>query len=394
MFSINTDGTHYTNLHSFAATSGSPDYTNTDGAYPGGTLVLSGKTLYGTTESAGPTGNGTVFKVNTDTTGFTNLHNFSYTSSAYPYTNNDGAVPLAGVALSGNSLYGTTYYGGTGGVGTIFGVHTDGTGFSNLHSFSPTNGPNSTNIDGAQPVAGLLAVGNTLFGTAGLGGNGGNGTVFSVNTSGSGFMTLYDFTATSANFPFSNGDGADPLGAVVLSGTTVYSTTAGGGNTGDGTVFALGNLTVPVTIGPALPILQIALIGNDDDIVFWPTSVSNYLLQTKSSLTSGIWSNITTGITIVGTNYVYTNALGGQTAFFRLEQGPSTALPPLAIAPAGNQAVLSWPAWASNFVLQTETNLAAGNWSNITSGISTVGTNFVFTAPLTGQSAFFRLQQE
>ena len=45
-------------------------------------------------------GLGTVFAVNTDGKGFTNLHSFAY---------NDGARPRAGLILSGNTLYGTTY---------------------------------------------------------------------------------------------------------------------------------------------------------------------------------------------------------------------------------------------------------------------------------------------
>ena len=39
-------------------------------------LILSGNTLYGTARSGGSSGNGTVFALNTDGTGFTNLHSF------------------------------------------------------------------------------------------------------------------------------------------------------------------------------------------------------------------------------------------------------------------------------------------------------------------------------
>jgi len=38
------------------------------------------------------------------------------------YTNSDGACPLSGLVLSGNTLYGTAKLGGTGGVGTIFSI--------------------------------------------------------------------------------------------------------------------------------------------------------------------------------------------------------------------------------------------------------------------------------
>ena len=50
--------------------------------------------------------------------------------------NSDGANPRAGLILSGNTLYGTASNGGTSGNGTVFAVNTDGTGFTNLHSFT------------------------------------------------------------------------------------------------------------------------------------------------------------------------------------------------------------------------------------------------------------------
>src|SRR6185503_11246789 len=105
---VNTDGTSFTNLHNFTAISGSL-FTNSDGANPFAALILSGSTLYGTANGGGSSGNGTVFRINTDGTGFTNLYSFTATSGCYPgpYTNSDGASPYAGLVLWGNTLYGT-----------------------------------------------------------------------------------------------------------------------------------------------------------------------------------------------------------------------------------------------------------------------------------------------
>ena len=139
MFAINTDGTGFATLHSFAATSGSAGGygTNSDGAYPCAGLILSGNTLYGTAQYGGSSGWGTVFAVNTDGTGFTNLYNFSATSGPGGYgINSDGANPVGGLILSGNTLYGTAVCGGSSGCGTVFALNTDGTGFTNLHSFT------------------------------------------------------------------------------------------------------------------------------------------------------------------------------------------------------------------------------------------------------------------
>jgi len=87
---------------------------------------------------------------------FTVLH--SFTTFPYPYqTNSDGNEPYAGLVLSDSTLYGTASAGGSSGNGTAFAVGTDGTGFTNLHSF--------TGSDGANPLAGLILSANTLYGT-------------------------------------------------------------------------------------------------------------------------------------------------------------------------------------------------------------------------------------
>src|SRR6266478_6576528 len=98
--------------------------------------------------------------------------------------NSEGANPNAGLVLSNNTLYGTAADGGSSGHGTVFAVNTDGTGFTNLHSFM-TGDYNSlghfTNSDGANPIGGLILANNTLYGTARFGGSSGNGTVFSLS---------------------------------------------------------------------------------------------------------------------------------------------------------------------------------------------------------------------
>lgn len=220
VFAINTDGSGFTVLHSFSGGS--------EGAGPSGDLLLSGNTLYGTTAGGGSSSNGTVFALNTDGSGFKTLHEFSPTSATSPYTNSDGAHPIngSGLTLSGSLLYGTAFEGGSSGYGTVFSVNTDGTGFTVLHDFSTLDG---NNLDGANPVSRLIVSGNTLYGTAGRAGVSG-GTVFALNTDGSGFMTLEGFSASTANMP---------SGGLVLSGNTLYGTTVFGGSVASGTVFSI-----------------------------------------------------------------------------------------------------------------------------------------------------------
>ncbi|MGA2685675.1 MAG: hypothetical protein ABSF51_11540 [Verrucomicrobiota bacterium] len=71
---------------------------------------------------------------------------------------------------------------------------------------------------------------------------------------------------------------------------------------------------------------------------------------------------------------------------------PLTAtLVPLQVAPSGNGVVISWPASATNVVLETTTNLASGNWTRLANGVTTVNANIVLTNNLSGGSAFYRL---
>src|ERR1044071_3760537 len=147
----------FTTLYSFTATY-KPNFTNGDGAFPYAGLIAnsSGNTLYGAAAHAGISGNGTVFAVNTDGTGLTNLHRFNYS---------DGVNPRGELILSNATLYGTAAGGGSWGWGTVFKVNTDGSGFTNLHSFTSTHTNSSgvfTNNDGANSQAGLILSGNIL----------------------------------------------------------------------------------------------------------------------------------------------------------------------------------------------------------------------------------------
>jgi uncharacterized repeat protein (TIGR03803 family) len=160
VFSINTNGSNFTNLYSFTGES--------DGGEPMAGLILSGNTLYGTTHDGGTSNFGTVFSINTNGSNFTSLHSFA---------GSDGWGPAAGLILSGNTLFGTTEHNGNGnpGPGTIFAVNINGANFMTLHTFAGF--PN----DGAFPQAGLILSGNTLYGTTSEGGSLDTGTIFSLS---------------------------------------------------------------------------------------------------------------------------------------------------------------------------------------------------------------------
>lgn len=137
----------------------------------------------------------------------------------------DGRYPLAGLVEVEGTLYGTTYQGGTpyGGTGTVFSISTTGTE-AVLHSFGQGS-------DGRDPAAALIAVNGTLYGTTQEGGaytfNG--GTVFSISTDGTNENVLHSF---------GNGnDGSQPLAGLAVVKGRFYGTTYKGGAYGCGTVF-------------------------------------------------------------------------------------------------------------------------------------------------------------
>ena len=316
IFSVNTDGTEFTTLHSFTSAA-NDSHTNSDGAGPHPTVILSGNVLYGTAAEGGAFANGTVFRLNTDGTGFTNLYSFTAgnDNSLGYYTNSDGAEPWAGLVLSGGTLFGTTIFGGGSGNGTVFAVNTDGTSFRTLHNFTATSEPFNTNSDGVSPYAELVLSGNTLYGTTPYGGNSGEGTLFAINADGTGFTNLHAFTAESASSPYTNFDGASPKAGLLLSGYTMYGTASYGGGFGKGTVFSI-SFSPQLTIGPS----------GLDVLLAWPTNVagfdySGFTLQSTTNLVSPtVWTNVSPAPVVVNGQNTVTNPISGTQQFYRLGQ--------------------------------------------------------------------------
>jgi uncharacterized repeat protein (TIGR03803 family) len=160
--------------------------------------------------------------------------------------------PGSGLLVSGSTLYGTTWGGGTNGYGEVFSVPITGGTPTILASFN--------NLNGAAPLGSLIvdSSGN-LYGTTSGGGAYGVGTVFSVPITGGTLNVL-----TSFNGP----NGGNPNGDLLLSGSTLYGTTSTGGDLalnngeGAGTVFSL-----PVTGGT--PTTLVTFNGTNG---FYPTT--------------------------------------------------------------------------------------------------------------------------
>ena len=312
IFLVTTNGAFSSVLHTFTFLDSNTG-TNADGATPLGAMALSGGTLFGTTSAGGAAGNGTVFSVGTNGNNFATLYSFS-AMDPVTGTNTDGAIPYGGLVLSNGVLYGTTMAGGFGESGVIFSLSTNGSNFTVLHQFSQVDPTTKTNTDGAKPVANLLLVGGTLYGTAPAGGSGASGIVFSVSTSGTQFQTLYNFSAVNASNG-TNSDGAVPDGDLALWGNALYGTTFAGGPGTVGTVFSLALPVLPATITGITNNLNgsvtLAFLGSPD---------STNVIQSTADLTSGLWQNISTNTAdpITGVwNFTDTNAGLSPVQFYR-----------------------------------------------------------------------------
>ena len=174
-----------------------------DGQNPSAPLVMdSAGNLYGTTAfggSAGSVSSGTVFEVGPNGSGKnteTVLHIFSSSGT-------DGINPFAGLVLdSKGNLYGTTNSGGTNGAGTVFELSPGSKGKwteTVLHSFGASG-------DGQFPQFGgvIFDKSGHLYGTTAEGGSNGNGIVFKMTPTNGGKWNesvYFNFDGTDGNLP-------------------------------------------------------------------------------------------------------------------------------------------------------------------------------------------------
>jgi uncharacterized repeat protein (TIGR03803 family) len=131
------------------------------------------------------------------------------------------------IAVAANAqpykLYGLTANGGANGLGVLYTILSDGTGYQLLYSFGAAT-------DGARPYGGLtIALGTKLFGTTRAGGSMGKGTIFSFDTITNVYTKLADFTGAN---------GASPSGDLTYYNGMLYGVAPLGGVGNGGTVFA------------------------------------------------------------------------------------------------------------------------------------------------------------
>ncbi|MGH8017908.1 MAG: choice-of-anchor tandem repeat GloVer-containing protein [Opitutaceae bacterium] len=133
--------------------------------------------------AAGTIGGGVVFKIATDGSGYQVLASFTRTTNPSAFT------PTSLIQGRDGKLYGATLSGGTASRGSVYRINTDGTGFEVVHSFSGANltderAPADVFFQGSDGAF----YGTTRGSTSG-GGNGFGG-AYTVRPDGSGFRML------------------------------------------------------------------------------------------------------------------------------------------------------------------------------------------------------------
>src|ERR1035437_186592 len=195
------------------------DFNGTNGGHPLGSLITDGTFLYGMTYQGGINGDGCVFKIKPDGTGYSKLYDFTNDSI-------NGINPYGSLISDGVFFYGMTYGGGTYGVGTIFKIKPDGTGYAKLLDFSGT-------ANGANALGSLITDGTFLYGMTSKGGTNDMGVIFKIKPDGTGYSKLHDYIG----YPT---DGSNPYGDLFFDGTFFYGMTIGGvANNYYGTIFKI-----------------------------------------------------------------------------------------------------------------------------------------------------------
>ena len=144
----------------------------------------------------------------------------------------------------------------------------------------------------------------------------GNGSLFQINTDESGYTVLKQFTGI---------DGAHPYARLLLSGTTLYGTTANGGISDNGVVFSL---LLPPPVAPTVTMLeqsQTAEVGSTVDFEISVAGSPLLICQWFCNVTNAV-SDATTNCYLELTNVQFSRS-GAYTAVITNAVGAVTSAP-------------------------------------------------------------------
>jgi uncharacterized repeat protein (TIGR03803 family) len=275
-------------------------------------LTITNGMVYGTTTNSGPGKTGTIFSMDTNGLNFSILHAFGPFSAGT--TNADGACPMGKLCVEGDLIYGTTCSGGAMGGGTIFTVNTSGSGFKTLHTFPRATfaQPNSS------PQSGVILRNGVLYGVARCYPAPYNGGVYRLNTDGSGFALIQQFEYSTYNTAvrmWTNQYGGNPLGEPSADDNNLYVRTSLYGPLGFGTVIA-----VPL-LAPAVGNTVTDFVRSSNFVSFGWNAIPNgsYQVEYVNHIGATNWVNLGDPITAadITCSFIDTNSLDAQ-RFYRV----------------------------------------------------------------------------
>ena len=214
IYRINTDASEYRTIYNFS--------NSNDGSVPIGSMLVDDTLLYGMASSQGSGFESTIFCIDPDGNNYSVLKQLA---------DSEGYTPYGSLIQWEDTLFGMAAYGGdmstfTNGCGTIFRIQKDGSNFEVINTFT------GSESDGREPHGSLYLSGGILYGMTLWGGSEGLGTIFRINTDGSDFNLIHNFTGNTD-------DGSYPHASLCGSGNTLYGTTREGGAHYDGTIFSM-----------------------------------------------------------------------------------------------------------------------------------------------------------
>src|SRR6185312_1364328 len=244
-------------------------FNGANGAIPFGSLIADAAgDLFGTTVNGGANNDGTVFEIKKTVAGYastpTTLVSFNGTDGALPagsliadadgtvfeivktptgyasapttlvsFNGADGSAPESSLIADANgNLFGTASEGGANGDGTVFEIAKTASGYAS----TPTTLVSFDGADGETPFGSLIAdTKGNLFGTTAFGGANGDGAVFEIKRTAGGYASTPTILVS-----FDGADGETPYGGLIVDATgNLFGTTSAGGANGDGTVFEI-----------------------------------------------------------------------------------------------------------------------------------------------------------
>lgn len=262
------------------------------GAPSGGLIQASDGNFYGLTSDGGTYGYGTAYKL-TPSGMLTTLVSFGPISNApvRPY----GKLLQA----SDGNLYGVANTGD----GVVFRLTLTGQ-LTNLARFGVGD------AIGLSPNGGLIEANDgNFYGTTAEGGLNccpvSKGTIFRMTPRG-GITTIFEFTGQAGPCP-----GYRPMAGLIQgSDGNLYGTCAYWGTYGGGNIFRI------IMPGPELRMVTVRGAA----VLSWRSNYQGFALQTSPTLAGGTWSVVTNAPISSNGKFWITNALSGDTSFFRLRK--------------------------------------------------------------------------